>query len=372
MILADNDRIDHRTLFFILISLIIEYDMLTTPRTLILSAGAGAWLAWGFAILPILAAGFFLVRLGALFPGESFPSYSRKIVGPWLGTLLSIILVLYWLLNGGRILRSFADLIKIFLLFRTPIEVVILTFLLTAAYLARGGIEAIGRFSVLTVIISLPFASLLLLTTFKFWDTSNLLPLLEKGLKPVFFSGIKLLEGFEGLESLLVILAYVKKPQQSLSPVLAALVILMIVSLFVTMATPMVLGVGVTTRLAVPGVSLIQRAELPGRTLEHLGAIFANIWILIFYPTIVFFLYLPSVVLAEVSGLSQYKPFVLLLIPVFYLISILPANQLEVMGMIKFMTPINLGIIGLLPVTLYLIARIRGYKPGGERSGDSD
>lgn len=360
--LPDNDRIDNSALYFLIVTIIIESGILEGPRVLAKEAGASAWLVALFNVVPVLTSCFFLVRLGQLFPGETFPEYSRKIVGPWLSYLCCFILIGYWLVTNGRVLRSFSGLIKTFILFRTPIEVVMITFLLAAAYLARGGIEAIARFATIATIISVPIGILLILTTYGQWDVNHLLPLFEKGWQPVVVDSIKNLSVWEGLESLLILLAFVRKPEKSLPYCIGGVLTVSFLYSFTIIATLLSFGPQETARLTIPGVSLIQSAVLPGRFLERLGSIHATIWIIILFPTVVAFLYLPGLVLAKLFRPHEVRPLIFFFIPIVYLIALIPPNREAVFALNQFMVPVNLGIIGGSPAVFYLIARLRGYK----------
>jgi spore germination protein len=358
-----NEQIDNLSLFFVVAAIIVETGLLLAPRVLARQAGADAWLAAIIAFIPALTACFFMIRLGQLFPGERFTSYCRKIAGKWLGIVICLMFVSYWTVNNGRILRNFSDLIKTTLLFQTPLEIIMLSFLICAAYLARAGLKSMAKFSVIAVIASVPIGALLLLATYRDWDFGNLLPFMEKGWLKVALTGVFVIGQSEGLESLLFILPFVSQPKKAMPYGLAAISLAQLLMFFVVTTTLLDFGVGEATRLTAPGLSLIQSVELPGRFLERLGSIYLTVWIIIVFPTPAFFLYLPSLVLADTFKLKDYRPLVLLLLPVVYVIAILPPNLLTVFKASEHIQWVNLGFIAILPPLLYLIARLRGFKP---------
>jgi spore germination protein len=362
--LTNNDRINNLGIFFLTVAILIETGVLAAPRTLTEEVRSDAWLAVIFILFAALTSCFFIVRLSQLFPGEHFTTYIGKIIGKTPGILLSVGFILYWLLNGGRIIRTFTDIIKTTLLFRTPIEVIILTFLLISAYLARGGIEPMVRFSTIAVIASVPTGAILVAATFKDWNLSNLLPIFDKGFVPVLSSGLRQLGLIEGLESLLFLIPFARKPGKSLPYCFAGVLVVHLLLFLITLTSLLDFGTTETMRLTYPGISLIQSVEIPGRFLERLGSIYVTIWILILFPTIVFFLYLPSLTLSQVCKKSEYRPFVLLLLPIIYLVAMLPANTIQLFEFSKDLTLMNLGFLGIIPPSLYAIARIRGYKHG--------
>ena len=362
--LPDNDRINNLGPFFLTVAIIIETGILAAPRTLAEEVKSDAWLTVIFALFSALTCCFFIVRLVQLFPGEHFTTYIGKVIGKTPGILLSFGFILYWLINGGRIIRRFADIVKTTLLFQTPTEVIILSFLLLSVYLARGGIEPMARFCTIAVIASVPIGAILVFSTYQDWNLYNLLPILESGWSPVLSSGIRQLGLLEGLEALLFLIPFVNKPRKSLPYCFAGVLVVHLMLFLVTFAALLDFGTTETMRLAYPGISLIQSVEIPGRFLERLGSIYVTVWILILFPTMVFFLYLPSLTLSQICKKSEYGPFTLLLLPLIYLVALLPANTVQLFEFSKVLTWINWGFLGIIPPSLYIIARIRGYNHG--------
>ncbi|MCL6590317.1 MAG: endospore germination permease [Firmicutes bacterium] len=365
MMTQANDRIDNLSLFFLIIAIIVETGLLLAPRILVQAAGAGAWLSVAMALLPLACASFFMARLGQLFPNEPFSSYCGKIVGKWPGILLNFFFTGYWIVNNGRILRNFSDIIKTSLLFRTPLEVVMLSFLIPAAYLARCGIKTLARFAVIAVIISIPIGGLLVFASYQAWNFSNLLPWMEKGWLKTALAGFFIVGQSEGLESILFLLPFLKRPQKALPYTLAATAFTLSLMFMMVSATLLEFGASYTLRLAVPGITLIQSVELPSHFLERLGSIYMAIWILIVFPTVAAFLYLPSIVLAGTLKMPEPRPFVLLLLPIVYLTAILPPDITAVFKLSEMIKWFNMVAILVLPAILFVIAKLRGYKPGG-------
>lgn len=144
--------------------------------------------AW-IAILLGLAAGLPLLgvylTLHKQFPGQSLIQFLPVIAGRWLGKLLGLCYLLYFLYLGARVTRDFAELSVTALLPETPIAVVTAAQLCVIAYAVRYGLEVLGRAA--QVLLPVAFGIVLLGTIFvtASFDLARLQPLLADGIWPV-------------------------------------------------------------------------------------------------------------------------------------------------------------------------------------------
>jgi spore germination protein len=156
VLLRDNDRITPFELTVLMVIVTLEMGITTFPRTMTEKVGTESWLLPFPGFLFSLLAIYFIVRLSKLFPGKTFIEYSQDIVGPIIGKLLVAIVIAFWMSTSARILRQFADVMKVNLLFRTPIEIIIFSMLLFAAYPARHGIEPMARMAIIIAFATIP------------------------------------------------------------------------------------------------------------------------------------------------------------------------------------------------------------------------
>ena len=120
-------------------------------------------------------------------------------------------------LISARIVRVFADIIKVFILVETPVEVMILSMLLVSVYITRHGLEPIARMAEL--LFPLMVIAILLVTFFALWniDKLNLLPIFGAGVWPSIVAGLK--ASFFDLQmkvSFLLLLPFLLKPRNAL------------------------------------------------------------------------------------------------------------------------------------------------------------
>jgi spore germination protein (amino acid permease) len=142
--LKNNDRISSLQMFIIIVSTINAMEVIILPRSLALDVGPDGWVPLIAGHVFSAVALFFIIKLGLLFPDETLAEYAPKILGKILGIPIALFAGVFWMLLAARVVRQFADFIQL-ILPQVPIEGIILSMLLVAAYIARHGIEPITR-----------------------------------------------------------------------------------------------------------------------------------------------------------------------------------------------------------------------------------
>lgn len=129
-----------------LATLIIIYKLFYTGVAAVCNiVGTAAW------YIPLLSAAvsIFFFYLGCIllsrFPGLNLFQIIEVIFGKYLGKLLNLIFVLYAVIYTSTALREFVEMIKVYSLPRTPISIVLGSFLIITAIVSYYGIEGIAR-----------------------------------------------------------------------------------------------------------------------------------------------------------------------------------------------------------------------------------
>lgn len=147
-----------------------------------------AWLA----VLIFITAGILLqllyTELYYQYPNDTIVTYLPKIFGKFIGSILSILYILYFTYIAGRVVRDFSELILIVSLPDMSLPVIAIIFVVIFVYGAFSGIENISRAAqlILPIFIFTTIISWILLYatpyTVKF---HNLKPILENGITSI-------------------------------------------------------------------------------------------------------------------------------------------------------------------------------------------
>ncbi|WP_338551572.1 GerAB/ArcD/ProY family transporter [Paenibacillus sp. KS-LC4] len=161
-------------------------SIIFVPGPLIGKAGAAAWLSLllsglvGFGILMML---LYLYRR---FPGLDYIDYSRRLMGNGLTVLLGLLTISYLLQMQAAIVIGVGQFMIGAMMRETPMYAFTSLIFLIAGLTARAGIEVIARMFTLIMLLTSFFIAIVLLFAIPVYQPDQLLPILPKGLTPVF------------------------------------------------------------------------------------------------------------------------------------------------------------------------------------------
>ncbi|KRF51466.1 spore gernimation protein [Bacillus sp. Soil768D1] len=350
MIVRPKDRITTSQATVILINFILGTGILTLPRA---SAEKGKtpdiWITVILGGLISMIAGVIMVKLSQQFPEKTFYQYSHEIVGKWMGGLLSILIVGYFLITSGFQLRSMAEVVRYFLLEGTPTWAIMMPFMWISLYLIMGGINPIARLFEIILPITIFLFLLVIFVSLKIFEIDNIRPVLGDGFTPV-LKGIKTTTlAFTGPEIMLLLLPVV-------------LVGVFIPLIFYVITVVMVIGAlsvdGVVTRTW-PTLDLIRSYEVSGLIFERFESLLLVIWIMQLFTTFAISHYIAALGLAQLSK-KNIRPFMFGLLPLIYFISMTPKNINNLFKFGDVIGNVALFLFGLLPLLLLIISRVKG------------
>ena len=174
--IKDNDIISPYQISMIIIMTLIGVGIFFLPYDLANNAGTNSIIMILIGGAISLIAMNIIISFNCRFPSKTFPDYCSEIIGVIPAKIITFIYALYFALFIGYEVRIFSEVIKIFLLYKTPSEVIILCTILACTYAVRGGVECIGRtMELFFPLLFIPLI-LILLPGIGSVDFSNLLP----------------------------------------------------------------------------------------------------------------------------------------------------------------------------------------------------
>lgn len=155
-----------------------------------LEANKDEWLAilFGLVIGLLLYAAYALLYL--LFPNMLPTEYFKLLLGKYLGTLLGIVYMVFFLNKATRDLMDGGLLVISSTLRETPLFIINLLMMITVAYTLHRGLEVLARSALIfmAIIIMIGMLSLLLIGFARIVDINRLLPVLGEGIGPLLHS----------------------------------------------------------------------------------------------------------------------------------------------------------------------------------------
>lgn len=176
MMRLEAGKVANAQLFFMVLGMLLGSSMILNPAQ---SIGRDGWLS----VLAGMVEGFFFVwvfvTLTARFQGQTLIEINDVIFGPFLGKIVSLAYLWFFLYLGGIVLRDFGDFFTAVVYTETPIIVILLPLALLCASAVRNGLEVLGRCSMFIVPIAVFFIVFDSLLLIRETELSNLLPVLD-------------------------------------------------------------------------------------------------------------------------------------------------------------------------------------------------
>lgn len=360
MITDSNDKISTSQAIVLLINYILGVGILTLPRTSIEKVKTpDVWITVILSGLTAMVIGIVIVKLGQQYPGKTFYQYSQDLVGKWIGGIIGLLVILYFISVASFEVRALAEVTEFFLLEGTPTWAIIMPFMWIGLYLITSGINPIARLFEIIVPITIVLFLLVICISCRELELNNLRPVLGLGVLPV-LKGLKSTAfAYSGAEVMLFIIAFMKKPDKAVKVIVIGTGIPMLFYLITVIAVIGVLTIDGVVRDTWPTITLVKNSEIPGLIFERFESMLLTIWIMQIFSTFTITFYLASLGLFQIfkmnSHICMYG-----LIPVIYIISMIPKNVNNLFELGDFLGNVALYLFGVLPVLLLIFSRIRG------------
>lgn len=347
--------------------------IISLPALLATIAKQDAWIASALTIFPSLLFIFVYIQLISLYPSMTYVEVNEKILGKWFGKLASVLYLTYVLIITSGGYRAIGDFFTTQVMVDTPIQVIIILFVLTSVFGVRLGLEVICR----TALIFFPWIILLLSMLFLFLipqiKLENIQPIFGEGIKPIISGSLHQL-GLPYLQLIILLMVtpfVAEKSEMKKSFYLATIMggfILTIIVLF----SILVLGADFTSRQAYPTYILGKKISI-GNFFERVEVIVAIIWVFTIYFKVTICYYGLTLGLAQLLGLKNFQiltfPLSFLILPfsIFLLPNVVSINDFNA----TTLTPYSLTICFILPLLLVVVGKVRKKQSPSKTSNQS-
>lgn len=277
--------------------------------------------------------------------------------GKFLGNVIALFIAAAGVFIISFQMRTFIEVIKMYLLEKTPTEFLIVLMILTGTFLIRGEFESIIRFN--EVAFGLMFIPVLLAIPFilKGVDYTNILPVFThepieylKASKASFLS-------FSGFAVIYMLFPYAKDKSKVPKVILRSLGFIVVFYLLITLMALMVFSKEYNSQLLWPSITMISTVDIPGSFVERWEGVAMIFWLIFYFTTFVNIYYFNSEIVRDVFHLEDIKISLMLVIPFIYVTALYPQNIAEVYDLQSKVIPyLDTTIIGVIPVILLIIA----------------
>src|SRR5690625_740046 len=281
-----------------------------------------------------------------------------------------VTLILTCRIGAGRLLitsyviRNIADTAKEYLFDQTPVEVISLTFLLVVVYAITSSRIGLFRLNMLFFPFLFIIVILLMFFSIQWFDSSNLLPVLQT--RPSnYIKGIDTaLTSYVGIFILLFYLAFAEKPKEAPKMIVIGVCMPIILYIAVFIMCIGVFGNAATADLLNPTIELARRAEIPGAMLERMEVVFYVTWMMTIFNTSAMALDIAVLAIQSIFEKMKKVHIIFVITPITYVICMLPQDYIQMEKFGNFVSYFSSIATVSITILLLPIAKIRGVKHG--------
>lgn len=352
----ENSKVSSKQIRSLVVSTVVGIGILGLPSKIAAVLGNDGWIAiilGGLLIVPII---IFMNKIFQFYPGKDFFQIGHEVLGKWVFNSFLLIFLFYLIMLASFVTRNMAEIVKAFLLETTPTEVIIITFILVTSYIARSDINIIGRISYHVYPIILGFVIIVTLITLTGLDFTNMLPLFQSNIKD-FPKGIGItFFSYLGFEILLFVLPFAEEREKTVKYSLIGIGFVIVMYLIIFVISLSQYGLEHLQRQLFPTLALIKEVDLPGFFIENLDGVVMGVWVLVIAGTMGPVYYSAGKVISNLFSTKSHDLFIIPLLPIIYLVSLIPQSLIEVnVVLAKMINYCGLISIVLMPALIFCI-----------------
>lgn len=321
----NNDIIPIGQMIFILMIAMVGAGILTLPRSLAEIVPYDHWLVLFVGGLVAIVTALIHGTIIKLKPRKQYFEILCDALTKPIAYIVGFIYVIYLIGFIGLLTRIFSEVIKVYLLVNTPIEVINISLLAIAIYSARKGIEVLGRMMEFLFPFVVTITVFIFALSFTKSDLANLLPVFEITPAEILKGAPTTILSFIGFEMILFFGVHLDQPKKATKAYIAVVAILLFYMLIIT-ATFAQFGPIQVKYLVWPTLDLFDTIELPGFFIENIQVIVMSLWVLTVFSTIAPMFLAATVMTKSLTGSKDHAYLAAPFLPLVYFVSIIPEN----------------------------------------------
>ncbi|MEA4893691.1 MAG: endospore germination permease [Oscillospiraceae bacterium] len=326
-------------------------------------AGQDSWVSLLLAALVSIPVLLLYARIIKLFPEKNLFEILEIVLGKIAGKIITILMVWYSLHLCALVLRNFSEFIQVVTMPETPQLPIMTAIILVVVYMAKSGIETMGKWSVITLFIVSSVVIITILFSLNKMDYSNVLPFMEHDFRKI-ANGAFRLYAFPFAETVLFLCLAdsLKKTSSSYRLYLRALLFGTIVLLLVILRNLFMLGsemVGSSYFSSYVAVRIIDIADFFARIESSISMNFILAGII----KMTVCLMAAAKGIAALFGLKSHRRILLpVSLMVIALSSILYTNVMDMFDFLRFYAYYAIPFQVIIPLTVWIAAELRRLK----------
>ena len=366
--LLSNDKITISQLQILLMMEIFGAGITALPRIASEEAGRDGWLGVLLAAFAAVLIAMVMCLLCGRFPGKGFTCLSSELLSKPVGKALSFLLVAKLTLDCALELRIFGEIVRQSILSMTPFAVVCGCMLIISAFAASKGYETRARLAEILIFVAGVPILLIFGLSLRDMDYANLLPVLQAEPFEIIRSGARSLFSFSGLIIIMLSFPYLRKTERAGRRLAGAIAVTGGLMTVITALTIARFGQEGVTRQLWPVLEMMDSVTVPGSFIDRQDALMMSFWIISIFAVISSGVFFISVTSRDIVGNGTHLTYVLISVPIIFVISFIPSNIMQIYEWIEFSNRyFGTAFLVAIPFALLALSFARDFIERGRR-----
>ncbi|SHH51347.1 GerAB/ArcD/ProY family transporter [Clostridium grantii] len=355
-----KNNISKFDLFATVVVTVVGTGIFSLPSNLAEILGSEGWImVWAIGVL----VAFFVYIQCKVIKVNNFDRIDiilENNFGKFLGKIICLLIVIAGCFIISLELRTFTEVLRMYLLEKTPTELIMVLMILTGVVLIRGELEGVVMFN--EIAFYLMFVPVIIVIPFVLngADITNIFPVLTH--KPMEY--IKAINGeffsFAGFFIIYMIHPFLKEKKQITKVALKSIIFITLFYSIIVMVSLAVFPEEYNKNLLWPTISMVSIVNIPGAFIEGWEGVAMIFWIFFYFTTFINVFYFNSEIIKNTFNLGTVKISSLIIMPIIYILAMYPDNITELFYIERsIMAYIYILVIGMMPLSLLFINFIK-------------
>ncbi|MGX8700975.1 GerAB/ArcD/ProY family transporter [Caproiciproducens sp.] len=151
-------------------------------------AGQDSWISLLLSQVITIPTVLVYAKIIKLFPEKNIFEAAEILFGKIGGKIITALFTWYALHLGALVLRNFSEYVEITAMPETPQLALMIVMILVTIYMARSGVETLGKWSLLSLVFIVSFMFLTVILLYNQLNMNNFLPVMEHSTKTILTS----------------------------------------------------------------------------------------------------------------------------------------------------------------------------------------
>jgi spore germination protein AB len=357
-LVPEKAKVSPFLVFFLVHTMQVGIGVLGFQRIIALTAGYDAWMSVIFAGLSIHIIIWMMYKILETVDGDIITAHSF-VFGKKIGKILSLPFVLYFLMIALTLLRTFIEVVQVWMFQDMSTFWYAFAFCGLAIYIVFGGFRTVTGVAFFGVVLP-AYLILTFFFTIPYADVQNLLPIFDHSIKDIAMASYQMSLTYLGYEILLFFYPYIKDPQKSKKWAHMGVLYTTLVYTLLTVVTFAYFSEGQLQKNIWATLTMWKIVEMPFvERFEYIGI--AN-WNIIILPNFCIALWCASRIIKRVTNMKQKYGVLMLSMVTLILINFFKTREqintlIDYTGKIAFV--LNYGYIPLLFFLVLIVKKVK-------------